>query len=512
MKKYILGAVLSLGMLAAPASAFAASLTSVQIQSILSLLSAFGADSATIANVTTALTGGTPSAGNSGFCHTWNTDLTVGSSGDDVSALNQALTSSGIDTTGNTSVFSENNAGDVVAFQSHYGIRQTGYVGPMTRSKLNALYGCGSSTIPTPIPSPTPTPSAYIPVITWTGAKAAGNFEVDAGGQVSIYGSYLAGNTVSTTKVVIGDIQATVTYASDNVVTANVPNTLTPGQSYGLYVYNEKGKSNVVTVKVLSNLTSTVNLYAKDPNPTTGTVTLIWQTASASNVALDMVCGSGTISFSTDKNSNPTCTKGGVWVWYGQSSGSILMTPSGNSSPVSVTFTLTVLDASGNYTNQKQQVVVTFPATVPAPAPWVSGGFSSQQQFGSANMVSTYTYEIKNYRSGLVLDVEPTVNCNDTQIAPYKRDCSQYWFNLSGKAAETYSNVQGNPYVKGGASYRFTGSSGSLNISGFINPSYVSGSPYISPVPDNLDFNFILRDTSNGAVIWSQTLRAQFKG
>jgi len=162
--------VLALGILISPTSSYAAGLTSVQINSILTLLSAFGADSATIANVTVALNGGTPSSTASrSFCHTWNADLTVGSTGDDVSALNQALTASGIDTTGNTSSFSENNAGDVVAFQSHYGIRQTGYVGPMTRAKLNALYGCSSSqtnwtTTPTTSTNP-PVTAVLAPVI-----------------------------------------------------------------------------------------------------------------------------------------------------------------------------------------------------------------------------------------------------------------------------------------------------------------------------------------------------------
>jgi hypothetical protein len=616
MKKYILGAVLSLGILITPAASYAAGLTNVQISSILSLLSAFGADSATIANVTTALNGGTPSSGNgSAFCHTFATDLTVGSTGSEVLALNQALSFTTLtlsDHVGN-SIFNENTAADVVQFQGLYGIRQTGYAGPMTRAKLNALYGC--STTPTPLPTPTPAPAPSTPTITGTAAKGAGNLEVDAGGQVSIYGSSLAGNTISSTKVVIGGIAATVTYASDTTVTANVPGSLTAGQTYTLYVSNEKGKSNTVIVTVLSvlgssvstappvitstsakaagnlemdaggtatisgtNLSSTSGLpsvyiggapaavtyvsdtmlwinvpstlaagqsYAlyvvnshgtsntltvkilsvfnvapvitfanKDPNPNTGAVTLLWQTSNPANVALDMVCNSGPINFSTDQNSNPTCSKGGVWVWYGQTSGSILMTPSGNTKPVTVSFTLTILDESGTYTAQKQQLSVTFPAAVQAPAPYVTSTFSYKQGTGSgSSMNATYTYQIQNYRSGLVLDIEPTVNCNDVYLAPYKRDCSQYWLNLSGKAAESYSNVQANPYVKGGASYRFTGSSGLLNLNGFINPSYVPGNPYISPSPDNINYTFYLRDLNQaGTTIWSQTQTAQFKG
>ncbi len=105
----------------------------------------------------------------------------------------------------------------------------------------NDYFAIGSSTSPTP-------------TITSTSAKAAGNFEMDAGGSASISGNYLAGNYLSTTKVFIGGIQATVTYASDNLLNITVPSSLTAGQSYDLYVSNEKGTSNVVRVKILSNV------------------------------------------------------------------------------------------------------------------------------------------------------------------------------------------------------------------------------------------------------------------
>lgn len=366
MKKYILGAVLSLGILMTPAATMAAGLTNTQIQSILSLLSAFGADAGTIANVTTALNGGTPSTRGSAFCHTWNTDLTVGSQGDDVSALNQALTASGIDTTGNTSVFSENNAGDVVSFQSHYGIRQTGYVGPMTRAKLNALYGCSSVQTLAPTPASTTAPSSSsntTPVITSVSTKGSGDFEMNAGGTASIWGAYLAGEAM-TPKVYIGGVQAPVVQVLGTANTSiyiNVPSSLTPG-SYPLYVVSSYGTSNTVTVKILgsSASTSTITLFSnKDPNPSTGAVDIIWNTSSPASVALDMNC-TGTLSFTTSKGNSPSCQKGGVWVWQGVSSGDIMLT-SQNAKSVTVRFTLTVLDANGNYTSQKQTISVTFP-------------------------------------------------------------------------------------------------------------------------------------------------------
>ncbi|MCX6790299.1 MAG: peptidoglycan-binding protein, partial [Candidatus Kaiserbacteria bacterium] len=151
MKKHILSAFLVLGILFSPAFASpveASALTAYQITSIISLLQAFGADQSVINNVQTALGGG--GGGGGGFCYTFTTDLMVGSTGAAVTALNQALSSSGINTSGNTSTFTEATAADVVAFQARYGISQTGYVGSLTRTKLNQLYGCtGSGGTPT---------------------------------------------------------------------------------------------------------------------------------------------------------------------------------------------------------------------------------------------------------------------------------------------------------------------------------------------------------------------------
>lgn len=100
------------------------------------------------------------------------------------------------------------------------------------------------------------TGTTLTPLITSTNAKAAGNFEMDAGGSASIYGSHLSGNYLSTTKVFIGGMQATVTYASDNLVNISVPSFLVAGQSYDLYISNEKGTSNVVKIHILSNITT----------------------------------------------------------------------------------------------------------------------------------------------------------------------------------------------------------------------------------------------------------------
>ena len=90
------------------------------------------------------------------------------------------------------------------------------------------------------------------PVITSTSAKAAANFEADAGGEISVHGSNLA--TIDSTRVYIGGLPATVTWTSDAMVSEKVPSTLTPGITYDLYIANDYGVSNTIRVKVLSSL------------------------------------------------------------------------------------------------------------------------------------------------------------------------------------------------------------------------------------------------------------------
>ncbi len=97
-------------------------------------------------------------------CHTFTTDLTVGVGGlgggsrpendsdRDVRSLRDILIYEKVadfvneqGTAGSSiknTTFNEVVAAAVVKFQAKYGIKQTGYVGPLTRTKLNSLYGC----------------------------------------------------------------------------------------------------------------------------------------------------------------------------------------------------------------------------------------------------------------------------------------------------------------------------------------------------------------------------------
>ncbi len=155
--------------------------------------------------------------------------------------------------------------------------------------------------------------------------------------------------------------------------------------------------------------------------------------------------------------------------------------------------------------------------SVTNPQPSVTSSFTFSQQYNSGiegGMFSGFTYQIDNWRNGLVLDIEPTVNCNDMYISPLKRECGNYLFDISGKATEKYTAVPGDPYVKGGALYRITGAGSQIQIYGYVRPGYVATPGVtISPTPDNIDFKFIIRDTNQGGKeIWSKTERAQFKG
>lgn len=157
------GAVVALGLMfgAIATPVHAAALTSSQVSAIISLLQSFGADAATIANVQASLTGSAPaSTGGStgGSCSAQFTqDLTVGSTGSQVMALQKFLnmsastqvSASGAGSPGmETSTFGPATKAAVMKFQSANGISPvSGFVGPLTRAKLNA--SCTGSTTTT---------------------------------------------------------------------------------------------------------------------------------------------------------------------------------------------------------------------------------------------------------------------------------------------------------------------------------------------------------------------------
>lgn len=76
-------------------------------------------------------------------CSRFERNLGVGARGQDVVDLHVALTASGFEFAGDDkNVFGEATAAAVVHFQAKSGIIQTGYVGPLTRARLQVLYPC----------------------------------------------------------------------------------------------------------------------------------------------------------------------------------------------------------------------------------------------------------------------------------------------------------------------------------------------------------------------------------
>ncbi len=79
----------------------------------------------------------TPNPTVSAGVYTFVRDLTVGSAGEDVTALQKRLTSEGVYTGPITGTFGPLTLAGVQAYQTKMGLPNTGYVGQLTRAKLN---------------------------------------------------------------------------------------------------------------------------------------------------------------------------------------------------------------------------------------------------------------------------------------------------------------------------------------------------------------------------------------
>ncbi len=152
-----LSLMVAVAFVAAP-RAEAAALTQSQIDAIVSLLQSFGADSTTIANVQASLTGSTPSVPStpstpSSSC-TFTRSLTLGSSGADVTCLQNALISMGYSIpAGATGYFGAQTQSAVKAWQAAKGVSPAaGYFGPISQA---AFAASSPSTPSTPTPAGT---------------------------------------------------------------------------------------------------------------------------------------------------------------------------------------------------------------------------------------------------------------------------------------------------------------------------------------------------------------------
>jgi len=126
----------------------ASGLSASQIQSILDVLASFDADAATIANVKASLEGtATTGSVTSAAVHVFKADLTAGSLGSEVKALQQFLnahgytvSTSGAGSVGNeTTKFGPATKAALIKYQKAKGITPAvGYFGAKTRAAINA--------------------------------------------------------------------------------------------------------------------------------------------------------------------------------------------------------------------------------------------------------------------------------------------------------------------------------------------------------------------------------------
>ena len=149
--------VMTVALMLGPVTASAAALSAGQIQSILSLLQSFGADAATINNVSASLNGQptTPVTPSTGAGYQFTTDLTIGSKGADVIALQDVLISKGFLTMPAgvaKGYFGTLTQTAVSKWQASAGITPAaGYVGPKSRAALNAMGGSTTPGTTTPV-------------------------------------------------------------------------------------------------------------------------------------------------------------------------------------------------------------------------------------------------------------------------------------------------------------------------------------------------------------------------
>jgi hypothetical protein len=205
-------ALMLIGAIVSPGISLAQSTSQLQAQ-----INALLAQLQVLQQELAAAQGGSSTA----WCHIFNTNLGVGSTGSEVVALQTALQKENIMETGpENGTYDETTASFVTAFQEKYSsdiltpvglTNGTGYVGPATRTKLNGLYGCGTNPSTQPIQPttttvPMPTAQSAIPYIFSAQASPggliiSGNFG-SSGNQVWIDGTIPTITYQSTSEII----------------------------------------------------------------------------------------------------------------------------------------------------------------------------------------------------------------------------------------------------------------------------------------------------------------------
>ena len=248
----LLAGVFAFSMIIAPVSGQTVEELQAQIQQLLTVI-------AQLQQQVAALSG---QGSTSGVTYCFSTDLYKGLTSNDVKDLQKALNldpatrvaSSGAGAPGyETTYFGTLTEAAVKKFQAKYGISTTGYVGPLTRAKLNELY-C------TPVTTTTTTPAAT----TTTVVPAYGTLSIQSypvsNAQTTLYGGQEYELVAAQFKATGSDI--TVKKVAVTVVHEETPGDAFPWQAFTkLALYD--GSTKLAEI-VPSQTNAIENAFAKD--------------------------------------------------------------------------------------------------------------------------------------------------------------------------------------------------------------------------------------------------------
>lgn len=180
------------------------------------------------------------------FCYTFNQDFGIGATAGsnlyanenaDLKNLWAVLQKEGFDVGEDMKLsrYGESTSAAVVKLQAKYGIRQTGYVGPLTRGQLNRLYRCGAQASPAPTTSPAPISKSPITVLNPNGGET-----ISAGQSYTFRWENRNAPAYVTLKLVSSagiDTPIATQISNTGSYTWTIPSNILTTTSYRLYVY-----------------------------------------------------------------------------------------------------------------------------------------------------------------------------------------------------------------------------------------------------------------------------------
>ncbi|MFZ1074905.1 MAG: peptidoglycan-binding protein, partial [Minisyncoccia bacterium] len=222
----------------------------------------------------------------------FSSDLHYGSSGQDVSALQQFLSDQGYFSGSITGNFYQRTRDALSHFQRDHGISpDTGYFGPVTRAAVNNWHSHrhNNSSVTIASLNPTSGPSGTVVVVSGSGFTSANNSVFFSG---------------------ITSAVADVSSSDGSTLSFTVPSTVAPA-SYNLSVQNSNGTSNSISFAVTAQTTTpapTCSISASPSSITSGqSATLTWNSTNATSASITGLTSTATTS-STSVSPTTTTT------------------------------------------------------------------------------------------------------------------------------------------------------------------------------------------------------------